>query len=166
MRVNFFGALRAGRGFNAGWIDHVSQLFRRFEVRNSFGRNIDLFAGLGVTAGSRVPLPCSKAAKSANFNFVTGLKSADDRFKERIDDHFAIAPGEVAEGCYLVDEISFGHYRVLSNREGRAAASNAGFVTGLIINGMHLLAERKPGGWLEVKNLFSKQIPPLRMARF
>jgi hypothetical protein len=35
-------------------------------------------------------------------------------------------------------------------------------VTGLIINGMHLLPERKPGGCLEVKNLFSKQIRLLK----
>jgi hypothetical protein len=134
-----------GGRLHARGVDGISELFGWLKEGNSFRWYIDLLPSFGVTACACVPLSRSKAAESANLNFVTGFKCADNGFKEGIDDHFAIATSEVAEGGYFVDKISFGHERGPFNQGGPSGLSPKCRLTDLIINGMQLQPERKPG---------------------
>ena len=149
MRIHFilFGGLNRS-GFDGPRIDGVAQLLGGFEERNSLGRDVDLGAGLGVATGARVPLPGPEASEAADLDLVAGFEGADDGFEESIDDDLAIATGEVAEGGYLVDKISFGHERFLSI-PGRANPEVGNVpridLLVLIINGMQVPCERKLG---------------------
>jgi len=143
MWINLGVCLR--RRLDARGVNGISEFFGGLKEGNSFRRYIDLIPGLGVTACACVPLSRSKAAESANLNFVTGFKCADNGFKEGIDDHLTVATCEVSEGGYFVDKISFGHERGPFNQGGPSGQSPKCRLTDLIINGMQLEAERKPG---------------------
>src|SRR5215469_13748660 len=86
-----------GSRFNGAWIDGVAQLLGWLEKGNSFGRDVDFGAGLGVTACASISLAGPEASETADLDLVAGLESADDGFEESIDDDLAIATGEVAE---------------------------------------------------------------------
>ena len=96
----------------AGRVDGVAQLFGGLEERHALGRDIDFSAGLGITSGAGVALPCAEASEAANLNLVASLQSSDDGFEEGIDDDLPIASGEVAQGGDFIYEVSFSHKRV------------------------------------------------------
>jgi hypothetical protein len=90
-------------------VDGVAQLLTGLEEGDALGGDVDLFAGLGVTADAGIALAGTEASKATDFDLVAGLQGSDDGFKQGVDDDFSVAAGKITEGSYFINEISFSH---------------------------------------------------------
>ena len=66
-------------------INAFAQLFARFEMRYLLARHLHLFPGLGVAPYTRRPLGQRKAAKSADFDALTGRQGLCHGLEHRFD---------------------------------------------------------------------------------
>ena len=105
-----------GSGTIAGlWrVDRVAEFLAGLEEGDALCRDVDLFSRLGVTPDPGVALASSEATETADFDLVSGLECTDDGLEEGVDDDLPVASGEISEGRYFVDKVSFGHYEILS----------------------------------------------------
>src|SRR5262245_43285890 len=90
-------------------VDKVLQLLAGLEVRNTFGRHVHARAGLGVASYARLPLPCPKAAESADFDLVPAAQRAHDTIKNGLDNHFRILARHFDYARDFFNQFSLGH---------------------------------------------------------
>jgi len=94
--------------FAAG-VYEVAEFFAGFEEGDAFGGDVDFGAGLGVAADAGFALAGAEAAEAADLDLVVGFERADDGFEHCVDDDLAVFAGEIAEGGYFFDQVSFSH---------------------------------------------------------
>jgi hypothetical protein len=103
-------AVRHGGGLHSGRVHRVAELLAGLEEGHTLGRDVDFFPSLGVAADAGVTLTGPETAEAANLNLIAGLERADDGLEEGVNDNLSIASGEVTEGGYFIDKVSFSHW--------------------------------------------------------
>src|SRR5262249_27678496 len=82
------------RGSSSAWlglaIDQLLQLLAWLEVGHLLRRHIDLVAGLGIAALTRLALAKAEAAESPQLNLLAAVKGVNDAAKYRVHDDFGV----------------------------------------------------------------------------
>lgn len=74
-------------------VDGVAEFLGGLEEGDSLGWDVYLFSCFGVSPYAGVALAGAEAAKTTDFNLVSGFECPDDGVEEGIHDDFAIATG-------------------------------------------------------------------------
>src|ERR1035437_3228935 len=90
-------------------VHQVAQLLGRLEVGHLLRRNLDALAALGVASNARIALADAERPKAANLNLVAALERADHRVEDRLDNHLAVAPRQVARAGHLFHQVCLCH---------------------------------------------------------
>ena len=102
-------AVAAWRCLGGGRIHEVAQFLAGLEIWHPFRRYLHFGTGLGISTRSRFALADAEAAEAADLDLVAGLQGADDRFEDGLNNHFAVAAGQVPELRYFFNQVCFRH---------------------------------------------------------
>jgi hypothetical protein len=119
--------------FRSGWrsfflavgplvIHQVTQILAGFKVGYPFRRDLNARAGLWIAANTRVPLPCAKAAESADFDLIAGAQSSHNGIKDGLNDRLRVSARQIPQSHYVHYKIGFCHEQALSLSEYRMRA--------------------------------------------
>ncbi|HXE11743.1 MAG TPA: hypothetical protein VN633_06475 [Bryobacteraceae bacterium] len=73
-------------------VDNIAQFFARFEIRDPFGGNFDPRSRFRIPPDPRLTLPRPETAEAPDLDFVAGVKTVHNAFKDCLDDYLRILP--------------------------------------------------------------------------